>query len=174
MQRVTYLVATSIDGAIARADGTHDFFPREGEHIEAYLAMLRSFDAVVMGRRTYEVGTKVDVHDPYPWLRTYVASRTLPPSAHDNVTIVGDGAVDLVRQLRAEEGRGIYLCGGGELAATLIAEGMVDEIVLKLSPVLAGGGIPLVAPMDSPTRLELVDLKRFDSGVVFLRYRVRG
>lgn len=172
MQIVTYFVASSIDGCIARPDHSFDFFPLEGDHASEYLAMLRGFDAVVMGRRTYEVGLAAGVENPYPWLRTFVVSRTLPPSRHPNVTIVGDGAPELVRHLRGQDGRGIYLCGGGELARTFLLEGLVDELIVKLNPVIAGAGIPIVAAMDTPTRLALVDVKRFDSGVLFVRYRL--
>src|SRR5688572_16452493 len=128
MQLVTYFVASSLDGCIARADGSFDAFPMEGDHVSDYLAALRSYDAVVMGRRTYEVGLAVGVTNPYPWLRTFVVSRTLPDSPDPNVTIVRDDPVGAVRTLKDAPGRGIYLCGGGSLAATLLDGGVVDRI----------------------------------------------
>ena len=174
MQRLVYYVATSIDGNIARPDGSFDFFVNEGEHVTEYLAALKTFDSVIMGRRTYEVGTKLGVTDPYPWLRTYVVSRSIGTSPDPNVTVVSDGVVELVRSLKAqgERGRGIYLCGGGELAAHLLEHELIDEIVLKLSPTIAGDGIPVIGKMERPTPLELVDCKVHESGVVVLRYRV--
>ena len=56
--------------------------------------------------------------NPYPWLVTYVVSKTIASSADPNVTIVGDDAVNVVRSLKERPGRGIYLCGGGKLAAS--------------------------------------------------------
>lgn len=173
MQRLAYYVATSIDGNIARPDDSYDFFVNEGAHVTDYLAALQTFDSVIMGRRTYEMGTKVGVTNPYPWLKTYVVSKTIEDSADPNVTIVADGTVDLVRSLKERPGRGIYLCGGGRLAALLLEHGLIDEISIKLSPVIAGGGIPVVDKMDRPTQLELIDCKVHDSGVVVLRYRVK-
>lgn len=172
MQSLVYYVATSIDGKIARPDDSFDFFVNEGEHVTDYLAALKAFDSVIMGRRTYEIGTKVGVTDPYPWLETYVVSRTLEKSTTPNVTIVSDAVAELVRSLKARPGRGIYLCGGGRLAAHLLEHDLVDEIVLKLSPVIAGDGISVVDVMDRPTKLALVDHKVHDNGVVVLRYRV--
>jgi dihydrofolate reductase len=173
MQRLTYFVATTIDGNIARPDDSFDVFVNEGDHVTDYIAALKTFDSVVMGRRTYEIGTKVGVTNPYPWLKTYVVSRTIESSGDPNVTIVNEGAVDVVRSLKQQPGRGIYLCGGGKLAALLLEHGLIDEITIKLSPVIAGDGIPVVAKMERPTALELVDTKVYESGVVVLRYRVK-
>lgn len=172
MQRVTYLVASTIDGCIARPDDTFDIFSNEGEHVADYLAALKSFDSVVMGRRTYEVGTKAGVTDPYPWLKTYVVSSELE-SPDPKVSVVRDAA-ELVRSLRDADGRGVYLCGGGRLAAHLLDHALVDEIVIKLNPVIAGVGIPVVADTERSFSLALVDLKvHSESGVVVLRYRVK-
>jgi dihydrofolate reductase len=173
MQHVTYFVATSIDGSIARPDDSFDFFVNEGDHVTDYLAALKTFDAVVMGRRTYEMATKVGVNNPYPWLQTFVVSKEIGTSPDPNVTIVTDGAVDAVRALKERPGRGIYLCGGGQLAALLLEHDLVDEITIKLNPVIAGGGIPVVTKMERPTQLQLVDCKVYESGVVFLRYQVK-
>jgi dihydrofolate reductase len=172
MQRVTYLVATTIDGRIARPDGSFDIFVNQGDHVADYIAALKTFDSVVMGKSTYEAGAKAGVTNPYPWLKTYVVSSTLDRSDDPNVTIVKD-AVTLVRSLKEEAGRGIYLCGGGRLASLLLEHDLVDELVVKLNPVIAGVGIPVVANMERSTALTLVDHKvHSETGVVVLHYRV--
>ncbi|MBX3201706.1 MAG: dihydrofolate reductase family protein [Labilithrix sp.] len=172
MQRVTYLVATSIDGCIARPDDTFDIFVNDGDHVADYFAALKCFDSVVMGRRTYDVGAKAGVTNPYPWLETFVVSSRLE-SADPNVKVVADPA-PLVRSLREREGRGVYLCGGGRLAARLLEDDLIDEIVLKLNPVIAGVGIPVVADMERSTALTLVDHKvHCETGVIVIRYRVK-
>lgn len=171
MQRVTYFVATTVDGFIARPDDSFDIFVNDGDHATDYLAALRSFDAVVMGRRTYEVGTKLGVDDPYPWLKTTVFSKTLGPSTAPNVTITDDDPVERVRALKEEAGRGIYLCGGGVLAGRLLEHGLVDEVIIKLNPVIAGSGIPMVVT-EQTSRLALVDCKVYESDVIVIRYRV--
>lgn len=101
---VHYYVATTVDGFIARSDGSFDCFPTEGEHVAAYLASLGEFDTVLMGRKTYEVGLRFGVVDPYPSLKAFVYSRTLEPPPHPNVQLVREGAVDHVRQLRDAPG----------------------------------------------------------------------
>lgn len=172
MQRVNYYVASSLDGFIA--DKNHGFgaFLHEGAHTTDYFEALRTFDSVVMGRRTYEVGTKMGVTDPYPFLRTFVASRSLPRSEDPNVTVLADDVVGAVRRLRAEPGRGIYLCGGGDLAGQFLGAGLVDELTLKLNPLLLGDGIPLVRGLARSIALELMECKPYPNGVVVLRYLI--
>ncbi len=176
---VHYYVATSVDGFIARRDGSFDCFPTEGDHVAAYLASLGEFDTVLMGRKTYEVGLAFGVADPYPALKAFVYSRSegFSPPPHPNVTLVRSGAVEHVRQLRAQEGGAIYLCGGAELAGQLLRAGLVDELTVKVNPIVLGEGVPLVAGLAGAadggfTKLELVSPRTFESGVVFLRYRV--
>lgn len=168
---VHYYVATTVDGFIARRDGSFDCFPTEGAHVAAYLASLGEFDTVLMGRKTYEVGLRFGVVDPYPALKAFVYSRTLEPPPHPNVELVRADAVDHVRQLRAAPGGAIYLCGGAELAGQLFRAGLVDELTVKVNPLVLGEGTPLFAGLTAGS-LALLSQRTFDSGVVFLRYRV--
>jgi dihydrofolate reductase len=174
MRKVIYHVATTVDGFIAREDGSWDFFPQEGEHVDDYVASLASYDAVLMGRGTYEVGLKFGVTNPYPSMASYVVSRSMAESPDPAVRLVSGDVAEFVRGLKSEDGRDIYLCGGGDLAAQLLEAGLVDEIKVKLNPVLLGGsGISVVAGLAGPRNLELLDAKVYGSGVVLLTYGVR-
>lgn len=135
-------------------------------------ALKNDYDVVLMGRKTYEFGLQFGVGDPYPWMKQYVFSRTMEKSPDPNVALVSENVIDFVRVLKKEEGKDIYLCGGAELAATLLVEGLVDEIVLKLNPVVIGSGIPLFSGTIGQTELELIDSKVYENGVVLLHYRV--
>lgn len=170
---VSYHVATTVDGFIAHADHTIDGFVPDGPHVTEYLDSLRrDYDVVVMGRRTYEFGLRMGVSNPYPWLRQYVVSRTMTASPDPAVELVGGDVCSFVRDLRREPGRGIYLCGGAELASALFAEGLVDEVILKVNPVLFGDGIQLLARRIAPTRLDLMRSTVYENCVLLLRYRV--
>jgi hypothetical protein len=118
MRKLIYYVACSVDRFIAHSDGTHEGFLMEGEHFvdlianfpETFPAQFRDvlgisgenkcFDTVLMGRRTYEVGLKEGVTNPYPQMQQYVFSRTLPASIERNIELISTaiGAVGLDRQ----------------------------------------------------------------------------
>jgi dihydrofolate reductase len=189
MRKLTYYVACTVDRFIAREDGSFDFFLTEGEHFpdlfatfpETIPAHLRDalgvrgenrwFDAVLMGRATYEVGLKVGVTSPYPQMAQYLFSRTLKASPDPAVELVSGDAVARVRELKARPGKGIWLCGGGALAAALFGE--IDEMVLKVNPVLLGSGIPLFAGPVPTTAVRLLDGKTYANGFQLLRYRLK-
>jgi dihydrofolate reductase len=172
VRKLKYVVASSLDGFICREDGTYDAFPTEGDHIQAYLDSLTSFDVVLMGRATYEVGRKLGVTSPYPAMRQYVVSSTMTESPDPAVQVVARDVGGLVRGLKSEPGRDIYLCGGAKLATSLVDEGLVDEIGLKINPIVLGSGIPFLHETAEPIDLTLTGERRFDSGVVFLSYAI--
>ena len=175
MRKLRYHVAVTLDGFIAHKDHTVDGFVAEGEHVTHYLESLKNdYDVALMGRRTYEFGFQFGVTNPYPWMKQYVLSRTMERSPDPNVELVSENVIDFVRRLKGEEGKDIYLCGGAELATTLFAANLVDEIMLKLNPVLFGSGIPLFSGAIEQTSLELADSKTYESGVVLLHYRVKN
>lgn len=169
---LVYHVATSVDGYIARSDGSFDFFPVEGDHVADYIATLQTYGAVIMGRKTYEVGLQVGVTDPYPFLESYVISRSMSESPHPHVRLHRDTPESLVQRLKQTAGSPIYLSGGAKLAGALFARGQIDRLVLKQNPVLLGGGIPLAAALPGHIALTLHDVKRYESGVVLLSYDV--
>ena len=75
-----------------------------------------------------------------------------------------------MRALKQQDGLGIWLCGGGRLAATLLDE--IDEMILKINPIILGNGTPLFRGEERPVNLELTDARAFAGGVVIHRYRI--
>ncbi|WP_245670265.1 dihydrofolate reductase family protein [Micromonospora mirobrigensis] len=188
MRKLVYYVASSLDGFIAAPDGSYDFFTLEPDvaahltaewpqtfptftHAQLGIASPPAgrFDAVLMGRATYEPALTAGVTSPYAHLRQYVFSRSLAPSDYPEVRIVAGDPATFVRDLKEEPGGDIWLCGGGRLAGQLLDE--VDELVVKLNPVVTGSGIPLADRGFAPSRFTLAGTRTFDSGVVMLRYR---
>lgn len=111
--------------------------------------------------------------DPHPTLKQYVFSSTMKEVLDENVTLVSENAAELVGGSKNEAGKDIWLAGGTSLATTLFSEGLVDELILKVNPVLFGSGVSLFPATVEQTRLELTDSKIYKSGVALLRYRVK-
>ena len=175
MRKLKYHVALTLDGFIAHTDHTVHGFLEEGEHVTDYFASLKNdYDIVLMGRRTYEFGFQFGVTNPYPWLRQYVISHSMDKSPDANVELISDNIFEFVRKLKGERGKDIYLCGGANLAARLLEQVLIDEIVVKLNPVVFGTGIPLFSETSKQVALELSSSKVYENGVMLLNYRVKG
>lgn len=172
MRRLNYHIATSLDGFVARSDGSFEGFLMEGPHVTDYLETISHHDTALMGRGTYMVGLKYGVTNPYPNMKTYVFSRTLGASPDPNVTLIADKVTEFVRRLKQQEGRDIWLAGAGGLASTLFAAELVDSLSVKVNPFLMGQGISLVTHLERQHALELQDCKSYPNGVVTLSYRV--
>jgi dihydrofolate reductase len=174
MRRLSYYVAVTSDGFIAHDDGSVEGFLMEGEHVQEFMDSLSAYDTVLMGRATYDFGRSFGVTNPYPALRQYVFSRTLRERPDPAITVISSDAAGHVRELKAEDtGKDIWLCGGAELAAELFAEQLIDELILKVNPIVFGAGKALFARAVSPSSLQLIAHKVYGNGVVVLRYRVQ-
>jgi len=168
-------MASTVDGFIGHKDGSVNGFLEQGAHATDYLESLKTwFDVVLMGRKTYEFGFQFGVTNPYPWMKQYVFSRTMKESPDANVTLVSENIVELVRELKDQSGKDIYLCGGAELATMLFEAKLIDDVVLKLNPVLFGSGISLLSKSAKPIDLELTSSKVYENGVLLLHYRVKN
>jgi dihydrofolate reductase len=99
---------------------------------------------------------------PYAHLRQYVVSRTLGPSQDPAVEVIESDPLGRIQKLKSEEGNGIWLCGGGNLAYQLLPA--IDELVLKLYPIVIGSGIPLFAGEFRPNHFTLADRTVYDNG----------
>ena len=189
MRKLVYYVACTVDGFIARTDGSFDGFLSEGEHLADLFAAFpetvpthlreavgvhapnRRFDTVLMGRATYDVGVKLGVTNPYGHLQQYVFSRSLGRSPDSAVELVSGEPASLVRGLKDGPGKDIWLCGGGDLASQL--HDQIDELILKVNPVAIGEGIPLFRKAFAPKALHVADRRAYANGFIMVRYLVQ-
>lgn len=171
MRRVRYQVAMSLDGYIAGPNGEADWIVADPE-ID-FDALFAQFDTFLIGRGTWEAMAAMGGPPMPAGTKTIVFSRTLRQEDHPGVTIVAEGAGETVAALRAEEGKDIWLFGGGVLFRELLEAGLVDTVETAVMPVLLGGGIPLLPPPAPRATLRLTGRRVYEtSGIVLLEYDV--
>jgi len=128
MTELVYYVASTLDGFIAHEDGSFDGFEWDDDVVSDFLSDQESFGTVLMGRKTYDVGLKEGVTSPYPAMRQVVFSRTLQGSPDPAVELVQGDIPEFVKVLKASSDRPIWLCGGAQIASTLMNAGLIDEL----------------------------------------------
>ncbi len=182
MAKLIYSAIASLDGYVADEDGKFDWAEPD-EEVHAFVNDLeRRVGTHLLGRRMYEVMVyweTIAVADQPPFIRDFaqmwqaadkiVYSRTLESVSSGRTRIERGFDPDGVRRLKASAGRDITV-GGPELAAQAFMAGLVDECQLFLAPIVVGGG-KRALPEGVRLELELLDERRFGSGVVHLRYR---
>ncbi|GGX05317.1 deaminase [Streptomyces chryseus] len=188
LRKLSYYVGMSIDGFIAAPDGTYDFYPVSeslvkdffiGEYPECLPTHVRQhlgvddldnkhFDTIIQGRGSYDAALAVGITSPFKHLRQYVVSRSVDPAIDPDVEVVSGDVVAKVRALKQEDGLGIYLAGGADLAAQLLEE--IDELIVKLYPIVVGAGVPMFSAEFGTFAFELDSTRTFDNGTIVLKY----
>lgn len=177
-RRVIVYIATSADGYIARPDGDVEWLNRRPRADYGMRAFYPTIDTILLGRKTYDwaltyqrkSGMKGGVFDTN--VANYVFTSTPPKRTAPGVTFVSEPVQAFARRLRRTPGKHIWLMGGGELIASFLDAGEIDEFDIHVIPVFIGEGIPLVAPRHRDIALRLRSARKYPDGVVRLRYEV--
>jgi dihydrofolate reductase len=167
--RCSVFIATSIDGYIAREDGTFDFLSIVEKPDEDYgfAEFFATIDALVIGRNTYETALAF-AEWPYAGKRCIVLTHRETASVHGEQFFSGE-PVGLVEQLALVGAQRLYVDGGAVIRSFFQA-GLIDDMTLSIIPVLLGRGIGLFGAEVPEARLVLEGSKTYDSGLVQLRY----
>jgi dihydrofolate reductase len=176
--RASVYIATSLDGFIARRDGSIDWLNEahalvpKGEDC-GFQAFMDSVDALIMGRKTYE---QVLSFGEWPYGQTTVVVLShnpisIPSHLPDTVTHSSESPHALLERLAAEGVQHVYVDGGSTIQGFL-AESLIDEITITRIPVVLGDGIPLFAPTEKDIKLTHVSTTAYDFGFVQTTYLV--
>ena len=173
MRKICYHIACSIDGYIAKENGDFSAFLMEGDHVEDFIKSLTHYDSVLMGTNTYQIGIQQGLEpgqQAYSGLTHYIFSNSIEFENSNSVIKVTENQLDVVRKLKDEPGKDIWLCGGATLAQTLLNDNLIDELILKINPILLGKGIPLFKENTMTKKMILKYHKAYSNGVVFCHY----
>lgn len=169
--KASVFVGTSLDGFIARPDGSFDFLSDGGDEAHGYDEFMASIDALVIGRNTYETVLGFP-HWPYEKPVFVLSTRPLPsvPAGAAVERLSGQPA-DIIANLAARGIAHIYVDGGITIQRFLQA-GLIQRLIITRLPVLIGSGIPLFGPLTHDVRLTHVATRAYASGLVQSEYSV--
>jgi dihydrofolate reductase len=170
MRKVILACGMSLDGYIARPDGSVDFLPSSPDALSEMRKLFAGIDVVLFGRKTLDAAMKLGEPPRGPWT-TYVFSRSHPSGEGEHGFIfVDQPPAEFVRELRNSPGKDILHMGGGELARAFLEADLIDELRLGIAPTLLGNGVRLFRRGYLPRKLTLAASKVHDGGLLALTY----
>lgn len=171
MRKVIYGCACSLDGYLADVNGGVDWLHFSKDVQEVMRRTWATADAVLYGRKTWEIATAQPMPPGTESVRNYVFSRTLKAVGH-GAEVVKEEAGEFVRRLKAERGKDIIVMGGGNFAQSLFAAKVIDMVGLNVHPILLGRGLPVFHDAGRIT-LTLNEARTMDGGCVLMMYEVK-
>ena len=178
-RKIIAYIATSADGYIARPDGDVEWLNRRPDNVDYGMKeFYASIDTILWGRKTYDwlldyYNEKNKTECPFDTnLENFVFSRKPPQRPAEGVTFVSETVKTFAQRLRSTPGKDIWMMGGGDLIASFLDAGEIDNFDVHVIPIFIGEGIPLVAPRHRDVALRLRSSEEYPDGVVRIRYEV--
>lgn len=174
MRKIALFIAISLDGYIAKPNDDLSFLKiveKEGEDY-GYAEFIDKIDTIIIGRKTYdyvlkEIGSS---HYDNGQRDVYVMTRTERPKVGRTTFYTGN-LTDLVKRLKAEEGKNIYCDGGAEVINELLKHDLIDKFIIAVIPILLGNGTRLFKDGRPEQTLEFMTAKTFVTGLTQLHYK---
>lgn len=175
--KTSVFVATSIDGYIARENGGIDWLSSgegagEGEDY-GYRKFIKSVDAMVMGCNTYQQALSFGSW-PYGKKPIFVLSGRgvdIPERIAKTVSVMSGHPREIYRTLANRGFKHLYIDGGKTIQGFL-KEGLIQQLIITMVPILIGSGIPLFGSLPHDVKLHSVETRQFDDGLIQCRYEV--
>ena len=177
MRKIIAYCAVSLNGKIARLDGSVDWLdavPNPEESDYGYASFYSGIDTTIMGYTTYAQVMNWGVDFPYPDKTNYVITRKRDLAPAEFVTFISNDHLAFIRALKQRPGKNIWLVGGGQVNTMLLIENLIDELHLHIMPVILEDGIDLFEGKSDEHQLNLIHSKMYISGVMELHYEFNG
>ncbi len=176
MPRIKLYIATSLDGFIAREDGSIDWLTEYENNPEidyGYSKFYSSIGTVLMGRKTYE--QVLGFRDwPYKEKKSYVFTRQKESLRREsNVEFVSGDIREFVHQLKGSTEEDIWLVGGSQLIKAFLEEILIQDLIIFVVPKILGSGIPLFDHIGKEIRLRTLRVEKYENGLARMEYEVR-
>lgn len=176
MKKISLFIAMSLDGYIADGKGGVDWLKGQGsdnENIDTYSEFVKNIDTILMGWNTYhQIVTELS---PNEWVYNDFTTYVITHNEHistDKIRFVNINPVSLVKTLKEENGKNIWICGGANLVQQLVNEDLIDCYHITVVPTLLGSGIRLFGNTRNEIKLRLLHTQSYN-GMTDLIYTRR-
>lgn len=176
MRKTILFIAMSLDGYIADYKGQVDWLAGENpgmNDMQSYDEFIKGIDTVIMGWNTYhQIHTELSGDQwPYESLMSYIVTHRSIEN-RDNIHFVQGNLVDFMTHLKKEEGKDIWICGGGQIVNQCLQSHLIDRIHISVIPTILGNGIRLFQTQQDEIKLKLIDTLSYN-GIIDLIYELR-
>ena len=172
MRKLSLYNAGTMDGFIAGPNGEIDWLDAGGNLDYGHKEFYESIDTTLMGNSTYRLLASLPEF-PYRVKANYVFIRGTPPAPTSYARFISGDIAAFVRALKGEVGGNIWLAGGGQINSVMLNQGLVDEIIQTIFPLVLGESIPLFGPGIIRAQFKTVGCETYETGLV-QRRMVRG
>ncbi len=173
MRKIKLYIASSLNGKIARANGDVEWLnsiPNPNKNDFGYTEFYQSIDTTIQGYTTYKQILGMGIEFPYADKKNYVLSSNKKLDNTKYVEFVNTNHLDFIKTLKKENGKDIWLIGGGKTNTWLLDNNLIDELVIFIMPIVLRDGIELFEFNPIQKSLVLASTKKYSNGVVQLNY----
>lgn len=176
LRKVILFIAMSLDGCIADLNGGTQWLggqtPGENDMV-SYEEFIQDVDTVIMGANTYhQLVTELSPDKwMYPNLTSYIVTHS-PEQSTDKIRFTDENPCQLIKHLKAESGKDIWICGGAAIVNQLVRADLIDQYYINVIPIILGGGIHLFDTLGKEIKLRLIKTRSYN-GITDLVYERR-
>jgi dihydrofolate reductase len=185
MRKLIFFMHTSLDGFVAGLNGEMNWIKVDEAIFDFVATITDQADTALYGRVTYQMmesywptaGEKPDAskHDKehskwYNSVSKIVLSKTIKETGHNKTKVISENISENFTKIKQQEGKNILIFGSPSASNSILNKGLVDEFWIFVNPVLLGRGIPLFKDISESVKLNLIETKTFDIGVIALHY----
>lgn len=173
MRKIKLYIAASIDGYIADIEGGLGWlsgYPITPELNYGYDEFFNSVDTVILGGRTYRDILNMDLIYPYKDKISYIITRNKTNNPKENIQFILENITETVSGLKKQKGKDIWLVGGGEIITILLDNDLIDEMIITITPIILGSGIPLFPHTAKESTWKLHNTQTYSNNVLQVEY----
>ncbi|MBI9069794.1 MAG: dihydrofolate reductase [Salinivirgaceae bacterium] len=175
MRKITLYIAQSLNGKIAKSDGSVawlESIPNPDKNDYGYSKFYDSVDTTIQGYTSYKQVIDWGIDFPYAGKKNFVLTRKSNLKSTEHVEFITENPIEFIKQLKNKRGGEIWLIGGGQINTLLLNENLIDEIHVFIMPIVLDGGIEIFEGLPMETKLKVLDSKIYSNGVSEILYKV--